>query len=90
VVVEKAIADGDIDKGCSPPDVGRLIVSLHMGLRQTSNLDEPDRFLLDLERSWALVLTGILQTERIEYFSQFVRRRTALAISTGPAGVDRD
>jgi TetR/AcrR family transcriptional regulator, transcriptional repressor for nem operon len=88
VVVDKAIADGDLDKGCTPRDVGRLIVSLHMGLRQTSNLDEPEQFLLDLEKSWALVLTGILQPDRINYFSQFVRRRTALAISTGWTGVD--
>jgi TetR/AcrR family transcriptional repressor of nem operon len=90
VVVEKAIADGDIDKRCGPQDVGRLIVSLYMGLRQTSNLDEPERFLLDLEKSWALVLTGILQPDRIDYFSQFVRRRTALAISTGSTSVDSD
>jgi len=90
VVVEKAIADGDIDKRCSPRDVGRLIVSLHMGLRQTSNLDDPKRFLLDLEKSWALVLTGILQPGRIDFFSQFIRRRTALAIRTGSAGVDSD
>jgi AcrR family transcriptional regulator len=87
-VVEKAIADGDIDKGCSPEDVARLIVSLHMGLRQTSDLDEPARFLHDLEKSWAIVLTGILQPDRIEYFSQFVRRRTALAIRTGSTGVE--
>ncbi|OBG22180.1 TetR/AcrR family transcriptional regulator [Mycobacterium sp. 852002-51057_SCH5723018] len=88
VVVEKAIADGDIDQRCSPHDVGRFVVSLHMGLRQLSNLDEPDRFLHDLEKSWALVLTGILRPDRVDYFSQFVRRRTALAISTGSAGVD--
>jgi TetR/AcrR family transcriptional regulator, transcriptional repressor for nem operon len=86
LVVEKAIAEGDIDKRWSPQDVGRLIVSLHMGLRQASNLDEPERFLLDLEKSWALLLTGILQPDRIDYFSQFVRRRTALAISTGSTG----
>ena len=90
MVVEKAIAEGDIDKRCSPQDVGHLIVSLQMGLRQTSNLDEPERFLLDLEKSWALVLTGILQPERIDYFSQFVRRRTALAISTTSTGGDSD
>ena len=89
-VVEKAIAEGDIDKRYSPEDVGRLIVSLHMGLRQASNLDEPERFLLDLEKSWSLVLTGILQTERIDYFSQFVRRRTALAISTAFTSGDWD
>ena len=86
VVVEKAIAEGDIDKRCSPLDVGRLIVSLYIGLRQASNLDEPERFLLDLEKSWAVVLTGILEPDRIDYFSQFVRRRTARVISTASAG----
>ena len=90
VVVEKAIADGDVDKNCSPQDLGRLIVSLHMGLRRTSNLDEPERFLLDLEKSWHLMLSGILQPDRIDYHSQFVRRRTALAISTRSTGVDFD
>ncbi|MEY8014837.1 MULTISPECIES: TetR family transcriptional regulator [Mycobacterium] len=88
VVVQKAIADGDVDKRCSPCDVGRLIVSLHMGLRQTSNLDEPERFLLDLEKSWSLVLIGILQPDRIDYFNQFVRRRTALAIQSRLGGVE--
>ena len=33
VVVEQAIAEGDIDPQCDPQDVGRLMVSLHMGLR---------------------------------------------------------
>ena len=89
-VAEKAIAEGDIDHQCYPEDVGRLIVSLQMGLRQASNLDEPERFLLDLEKSWALVLTGILQPDRMDYFSQFVRRRTALAIRAGLTGTDSD
>jgi len=86
-VVEKAIAEGDIDNRFGPQDVGRLIVSLHMGLRQTSNLDEPERFLLDLEKSWDLVLTGVLQPDRIDYFTEFVWRRTALAFSAASIGV---
>ena len=89
-VVEKAIAEGDIDTRCSPEDVGRLIVSLHMGLRQASDLDQPERFLLDLEKSWSLVLAGILRPERIDHFSQFVRVRTASAISTSLASGDWD
>ena len=64
-------------------DVGRLIVSMHMGLRQTSNLDEPARFLRDLEKSWAILLGAILQPDRLDYFRQFVRRRAALARSRG-------
>jgi TetR/AcrR family transcriptional regulator, transcriptional repressor for nem operon len=90
VVAKKAIAEGDLHTRSSPQDVGRLIMSLHMGLRQTSNLDEPERFLLDLEKSWKVILTGILQPDRIDYFSQFVRRRTALAIKTRPEIVDFD
>jgi TetR/AcrR family transcriptional regulator, transcriptional repressor for nem operon len=87
-VVAKAIEEGDVDPQCKPADVGRLIVSVHMGLRQTSNLDEPERFLLELEQCWALILKGILPRDRIEYFRQFLRRRAALAISACSTGAD--
>jgi TetR/AcrR family transcriptional repressor of nem operon len=87
-VVEQAITEGDIDQQCDPQDVGRLVVSLHMGLRQISNLEEPERFLHDLEKCWLLMLTGILQADRIEYFRQFLRRRAALAITSTSTGAD--
>ncbi len=89
-VVEQAIAEGDIDPQCDPQDVGRLMVSLHVGLRQTSNLEEPERFLRDLEKSWLLLLTGILQADRIEYFRQFLKRRAALAIGASSTGPDSE
>jgi TetR/AcrR family transcriptional regulator, transcriptional repressor for nem operon len=85
-VVEQAITEGDIDQNCDPLDVGRLMVSLHMGLRQTSNLEEPERFLRDLENYWILLLTGVLQEDRSEYFRQFLRRRAALAITSTATG----
>jgi TetR/AcrR family transcriptional regulator, transcriptional repressor for nem operon len=90
-VVRDAIAEGDVVEQCDPHDVGRLIVSVYMGLRQTSNLDEPERFLRDLEKSWALLLTGIVQPGRIDYFREFIRRRAALAIhaTSTPATSDR-
>ena len=89
-VVEQAIAEGDIDEKCDPQDVGRLMVSLHMGLRQTSNLEEPERFLQDLEKCWLLLLNGILRADRAEYFRQFLRRRAALAITAGSPATDAD
>ncbi|WP_261863695.1 TetR/AcrR family transcriptional regulator [Mycobacterium montefiorense] len=88
VVVEQAIAEGDIHERCDPQDVGRMMVSVHMGLRKTSNLDEPERFLLDLERRWGLLLGGILQPDRDDYFRQFLRRRAALAVNTASATAD--
>ncbi|HVQ83264.1 MAG TPA: TetR/AcrR family transcriptional regulator [Mycobacterium sp.] len=90
VVVEQAIAEGDIDPQCDPQDVGRLMVSLHMGLRQTSNLEEPERFLHELEKCWILLLNGILEADRTEYFRQFLRRRAALAVTAGSYDADSD
>lgn len=86
-VVERAIAEGDVRQGCDPRDVGRLIVCMYMGLRQSSDLDDPRRFLLDLERNWSLILAAVLQPDRADYFTQFLRRRTALAIKAAPAQV---
>jgi TetR/AcrR family transcriptional repressor of nem operon len=88
IMVRHAIAEGDIFDHCDPQDVGRLLVSLYMGLRQTSNLDEPEQFLLDLEKTWALVLGGIVPPERVDYFRQFMRRRTAPAIGNVSALAD--
>jgi AcrR family transcriptional regulator len=89
-VVEQAIVEGDIDPGCDPQDVGRLMVSLHMGLRQTSNLEQPERFLRDLEKCWILLLNGILEADRIDYFRQFLGRRAALAITASSTEGDFD
>ncbi|MGB6516101.1 MAG: TetR/AcrR family transcriptional regulator [Mycobacterium sp.] len=85
LTIRRAIEEGDIVDECDPQDVGRLLVSTYMGLRQTSSLDDPERFLLDLERTWALVLAGIVRPERTEYFTQFIRRRTAIAIGSTSA-----
>jgi AcrR family transcriptional regulator len=87
-VVEQAIAEGDIDQRCDPLDVGRMMVSLHMGLRQTSNLDDPDRFLGDLEKAWALMLNGVLGPSGSDYFRQFLGRRAALAIKASSTSTD--
>jgi TetR/AcrR family transcriptional repressor of nem operon len=85
LTIQRAIGEGDIFDECDPQDVGRLLVSIYMGLRQTSNLDEPEQFLLELEKTWALALPGFVRPERIDYFRQFIRRRTAIAIGSTSA-----
>jgi TetR/AcrR family transcriptional regulator, transcriptional repressor for nem operon len=84
-IASRAITEGDILDECDPQDVGRLLVSTYMGLRQTSNLDEPERFLSDLEKTWVLLVPGFVRSDRIDYFRQFIRRRTALAIRSTAA-----
>jgi AcrR family transcriptional regulator len=80
LVVRRAIAEGDVIRERDPQDVGRLLVSMYMGIRQISNLDDPEKFLTDLEKAWKLALRGFANPDRIEYFNQFIGRRTALAI----------
>lgn len=76
----RAVGEGDVVEERDPDDIARLLVSMYLGLRQTSNFAEPERFLHDLEMGWALVLPGFANPDRLEYFTQFLRRRTALAI----------
>jgi AcrR family transcriptional regulator len=88
VAAERAVAEGDIIEGCDPQDVARVLLSLYLGLRQAGNLDEPEEFLQQVEKCWAIVLPGVVPPDRIGYFSQFIRRRTALAITTTSVQVD--
>nr|WP_225951482.1 TetR/AcrR family transcriptional regulator [Mycobacterium sp. OAS707] len=78
-IAGKAIKDGDIIADRDAHGIAKLLVSMYLGLRQTSNLAEPDQFLRDLENIWALVLPGFVKPDRIDYLNQFIKRRTAVA-----------
>lgn len=56
-----------------------------MGLRQTADLDEPGHFLSEFEKMWALMLPGFVRPERVDYFRQFIKRRTRIAIGSTSA-----
>jgi TetR/AcrR family transcriptional regulator, transcriptional repressor for nem operon len=75
-----AIAEGDIVDGSDPEQVARLLVSTYLGLRQTSNLDEPESYIGDLESAWLLILPGFANPDRLAYLAGSIRRRSALAI----------
>ncbi len=79
-IAQRAIAEGDIVDQADPEDLGRLLVSIYVGMRQASSLDEPVQFLDHFGKAVSTVLLGIVRPERIDYFTQFVRRRTAIAI----------
>ena len=79
-IARRAIREGDIIDRGDPEDIGRLLVSIYLGLRQASRLDDPMVLLGDYEKALSTVLHGIVQPDKIGYFGQFLRRRTALAI----------
>jgi hypothetical protein len=79
-IAERGIRAGDIVDRGDPEDIGRLLVSIYMGLRQASSLDDPVVLLGDYQKALSTVLRGIVQPDKIDYFAQFLKRRTALAI----------
>jgi TetR/AcrR family transcriptional regulator, transcriptional repressor for nem operon len=79
-IAGRGIREGDIVDHGDPEDIGRLLVSIYMGLRQASNLDDPVVLLGDYQKALSTVLRGIVQPDKIDYFAQFLKRRTALAI----------
>lgn len=81
-IIDRAVTEGDIRDHDDTQSVGRLLVSVYMGLRQTSDLDDPERFLCDLQSAWMLLLPGLTTEDRISYLTEFIKRRTAVAIRT--------
>ena len=79
-IAQRGIRERDIVDRADPEDIGRLLVSVYMGLRQASSLDEPVVLLGDYQKALSTVLHGIVQPDKIDYFAQFLKRRTALAI----------
>ena len=84
-VLERAAAEGDVVSGREPADMARLLIALYLGLRQCGDLDDPVQFLGRVETCWTAVLPGMVVADRVAYFTQFIRRRTALAIRTAAA-----
>jgi AcrR family transcriptional regulator len=79
-IARKAARDGDIIGDRDSEGIARVLVSMYLGLRQTSDLAEPERFLRDLEEMWRLVMPGFVKSDRIDYLNQFIKRRTAVAL----------
>ena len=79
-ITRKAARDGDLIADRDPEGIARLLVSMYLGLRQTSSLAQPERLLHDLENMWLLVLPGFVKPDRIAYLNQFIKRRTAVAL----------
>lgn len=78
--IKKAVGEGDVRKDVDANGVARLLVSMYLGLRQTSDLAEPERFLRDLEAVWSLMVPGFVTDDRKAYVVEFIKRRTGIAI----------
>jgi TetR/AcrR family transcriptional regulator, transcriptional repressor for nem operon len=78
-LIRRAIDEGDVIDQHDPEDIAKMLVALWVGIRRTSNLDQPEHYLENLQKAWLLALPSFVNPERIDYFTQFIQRRHALA-----------
>jgi TetR/AcrR family transcriptional regulator, transcriptional repressor for nem operon len=79
-LIQKAVNEGDVIDQHDPEDIAKMLVALWVGIRRTSNLDQPEHYLENLQKAWLLALPSFTNPDRIDYFTQFIRRRHALAV----------
>jgi AcrR family transcriptional regulator len=78
-LIQRAVTEGDVIDQHDPEDIAKMLVALWVGVRRTSNLDEPGQYFDDLQKAWILALPSFTNPDRIDYFTQFIQRRHALA-----------
>ncbi len=78
-LIQRAMTEGDVIDQHDPEDIAKMLVALWEGVRKISNLDRPEHYLDNLQKAWTLALPSFTNPDRIDYFTQFIQRRHALA-----------
>jgi len=78
-LIQKAVTEGDVVDHDDPEDIAKMLVALWVGIRRISDLDELEHYIDNLEKAWILALPSFTNPDRIDYFTQFIKRRHALA-----------
>jgi TetR/AcrR family transcriptional repressor of nem operon len=90
-LVQKAATEGDIVDHHDPEDIAKMLVALWVGIRRISDLDQPGHHLDNLQKAWILTLPSFANPDRIDYFTQFIKRHHTLAVKKVSAeAVSRD
>jgi TetR/AcrR family transcriptional regulator, transcriptional repressor for nem operon len=79
-LIQKAVTEGDVVDHHDPEDIAKMLVALWAGIRQISDLDHPEHHLDNLQKAWILTQPSFTNPDRIDYFTQFIKRRHALAV----------
>jgi TetR/AcrR family transcriptional regulator, transcriptional repressor for nem operon len=79
-LIQRAVTEGDVIDKHDPEDIAKILLALWVGIRRTSDLDQPVQYLENMQKAWILVLPSFTNPDRIDYFTQFIRRRHALSV----------
>jgi TetR/AcrR family transcriptional regulator, transcriptional repressor for nem operon len=78
-LIQKAVTEGDVVDHHDPEDIAKMLVALWVGIRRISDLDQPELYLDNVQKAWVVAIPGFANPDRIDYFTQFIKRRHAFA-----------
>jgi AcrR family transcriptional regulator len=78
-LIQRAVTEGDVAAEHDPEDIAKMLVALWVGTRRISDLGQPEHYLDNLQKAWTIALPSFTNPDRIDYFTQFIQRRHALA-----------
>ena len=78
-LIQKAVTEGDVVDHHDPEDIAIMLVALWVGIRRISDLDQPELYLDNVQKTWVVALPGFANPDRLDYFTQFIKRRHAFA-----------
>jgi TetR/AcrR family transcriptional regulator, transcriptional repressor for nem operon len=78
--IQKAVTEGDVVDHHDPEDIAKMLVALWVGIRRISDLDQPEQYLDNIQKASILALPSFTNPDRVDYFTQFIKRRHALAV----------
>jgi TetR/AcrR family transcriptional repressor of nem operon len=90
-LIQKAVTEGDVIDHQDPADIAKMLVALWVGIRRISDPDQPEQHLDNLQKTWILALPSFTNPDRIDYFTQFIKRRHSLAakkVAAEPLSLD--
>jgi TetR/AcrR family transcriptional repressor of nem operon len=79
-LIQKAVTEGDVVDHHDPEEIAKMLVALWVGIRRISDLNQPEHYLDNIQKAWTLALPSFTNPDRIDYFTQFIKRRHTLAV----------
>lgn len=79
-LIEKAVTEDDVTDRYTAEEIAKVLVAMWVGIRRISDPDQPEQRLDNLQKAWTLALPSFTNSDRIDYFIQFIKRRHSLAV----------
>ena len=86
-LIQKAVTEGDVVDHHDPEDIAKMLVALWVGIRRISDLDQPELYLDNVQKTWVVALPGFANPDRIRLLHPIHQTTSRIRVKQGFATV---